>query len=92
MDKVTVAPGCWMWRGAKTKWGGQLRGDNKSRWLAHRFAYTILVGTIPPNHEVRHSCGVKLCVNPGHLIATPRAKIYPPLIQDEGLDIPLAKE
>ena len=67
--------GCWLWLGAMSTSGyGNLRVDG--RWLkAHRYAYELFCGAIPPEldgEDVRgpcviHSCDMPLCVNPDHL-------------------------
>lgn len=36
---------------------------------AHRLAYEIWVGPIPPGFHVHHSCGNKVCIEPTHLEA-----------------------
>lgn len=33
----------------------------------HRAAYTVLVGPIPPKHDLDHLCGERNCYNPDHL-------------------------
>lgn len=53
---------CWFWRGAKQMDYGRFRGVR-----AHRFAYEVAKGPIPPELMVRHLCGNKLCMNPNHL-------------------------
>lgn len=55
---------CWFWQGAVQMGYGRFRGVR-----AHRFAYELGKGAIPPDLMVRHLCGNKLCVNPNHLEA-----------------------
>lgn len=65
---------CWLWRGARKRvpnsenhygvFGG-------TALLAHRIAYTLLVGPIPDGHTLDHLreiglCSSTLCVNPEH--------------------------
>jgi len=67
---------CWLWRGGTNGTYGVFGVDNRRssavRTYAHRFAYTMMVGAIPSKHEVHHTCGQPLCVNPGHLRPLPR--------------------
>lgn len=72
MDLSVPEPnsGCWLWVGhccsdGYGKFGGgkQLPGET----LAHRAAYTVLVGPIPPGTEIDHACRVRSCINPAHL-------------------------
>lgn len=61
--------GCWIWNGSAYK--------NGYGWLkvfgrvisAHRYSYELHKGKIPKGAEILHSCDVKLCINPDHLIA-----------------------
>lgn len=65
--KIAVVNDCWIWTGAKNAKGyGSLRVGSKSH-LAHRWAYTLLVGEIPAGLTVDHTCRVPACVNPAHL-------------------------
>jgi hypothetical protein len=60
---------CWVWTGSMASGGyGQFRMSNPRRLVyAHRFAYELAVGAIPPNMDVAHACRNHACVNPGHL-------------------------
>jgi hypothetical protein len=58
--------GCWTWT-ATTH-----RGYGRYWWrgtmaIAHRVAYTALVGEIPDGIDAHHTCGNKSCVNPAHI-------------------------
>jgi hypothetical protein len=52
---------CWIW---------QLSDFRFRKISAHRFAYEIFVGPIPPARFVKRTCGSELCVNPRHLELT----------------------
>lgn len=63
---------CWTWTANVTGDGyglfylGRIDGaDHNIR--PHRFAYQILVGTIPEGLELDHLCKNTVCVNPSHL-------------------------
>lgn len=65
-DRGYATP-CWIWHGSD-------RGDGYgSFWLdgrtdlAHRVAYTLLIGPIPEGAELDHLCRVRSCVRPLHL-------------------------
>lgn len=61
---------CWTWTAGQDSCGygsfgyGEKRGDTDR---AHRVAWRILVGDIPPGLELDHLCRNRLCVNPDHL-------------------------
>jgi hypothetical protein len=71
-SKVEFLPnGCWLWKGTsqavipgfpygKFRFRGKLMS-------AHRAAYELLVGPIPPGLVLDHLCRNTLCVNPDHL-------------------------
>lgn len=68
---LTAAAGapteCWEWLGSLNSAGyGRIRADGVE-WLAHRFAYTHLVKTIPDGMVIDHLCRNRICVNPAHL-------------------------
>src|SRR5258708_40365457 len=67
-SRIRVDPsGCWIWTGYIGKDGygvAYLQGRNHR---AHRVAYILLVGEIPPLLHLDHLCNVCSCVNPAHL-------------------------
>ena len=67
-NKVDVQQsGCWLWTGERSKAGyGRIFWQRKKHG-AHRVAYTELVGPIPADREIDHTCNVRNCVNPAHL-------------------------
>ena len=65
--KVNKTDACWLWTGAV---GGNGYGNFGIRsWTtqAHRYSYELLVGPIPNDMILDHTCFRPLCVNPGHL-------------------------
>jgi hypothetical protein len=58
---------CWIWRASTNPkgYGTFYRGDRLVG--AHRFAYEITYGAIPPGMEIDHLCRNRSCVNPTHL-------------------------
>lgn len=58
---------CIEWVGSTTRLGyGQYRTKD-GNMLGHRMAYEILVGPIPKNAELHHTCENPLCFNTDHL-------------------------
>lgn len=59
---------CWKWQCAKKPSGyGNVR-INKQYLLAHRVAFTLANGVIPPGLMVCHICDNPSCCNPSHLM------------------------
>lgn len=68
---------CWPWTAGRNR----RRGDHQygtyvlwnhetlkdEPWLAHRLAYTLLVGPIPEGLVIDHLCRQTLCCNPLHM-------------------------
>lgn len=69
--EAATPEGCWLWTGGTKAAGyGHFSVQRNGRWgkvLAHRFAYELLVGPIPPGLEADHVCGTPPCVNPAHI-------------------------
>jgi hypothetical protein len=72
--KLTVdSNGCWIFQGQPGRTYPYLKtGEGKKSVSAHRAAYELWVGGIPPGMFVCHRCDVPKCCNPAHLfLGTP---------------------
>src|ERR1051326_2137393 len=83
MEKVMRNSECAFWESVDMKqgedscwnWKGGLRGSSKYgmfRWdyrdhSAHRIAFMLARGPIPPRAVIRHTCDNPLCCKPSHL-------------------------
>jgi hypothetical protein len=67
LDRAIGAPDeCRPWQGVVgVQRGAPTYGKHDGGW-AHRRAHELLVGPIPPGHDLRHTCGMKRCVNPAY--------------------------
>jgi hypothetical protein len=70
---------CWLWTGATAQGYGRFYLDGRIV-QAHNYAYTTLVGPIPPGMVLDHvkdrGCHNRNCVNPDHLEpVTPKENI-----------------
>lgn len=64
VDKIT---GCWIWQTQVSTAGyGRLRFLDETL-MAHRVAYELYNGPIPPDTLVCHACDNPPCANPSHL-------------------------
>lgn len=59
--------GCWVWTGAKTKFGYGWFYMNNLNFKAHRVSWTNWIGFIPNHLQVLHKCDNPSCVRPDHL-------------------------
>lgn len=67
--KVNKTDACWVWTAAQAGAGYGWFWDGRRPVYAHRFAYELLVGSIPEGLTLDHLCRNRLCVNPAHLEA-----------------------
>ena len=70
--KVNKTIDCWFWT-SNNRGGYGLFKYKKVNWQAHRIAYELTFGIIPPFFDIHHKCHNKLCVNPSHLEAVTEA-------------------
>jgi len=73
--KVNMEGDCWLWTGTQRASDGiGVFGYDGKIVYAHRFAYVVSLGPLPPRFEVRRSCMNTLCVRPSHLLLIPKGK------------------
>lgn len=62
--------GCWEWSWSKNQLGYGVVWFDQIRFLAHRVAYSLLIGPIEHGLVLDHLCQNKSCVNPDHIRVT----------------------
>ncbi len=70
MEKIEISPktGCWLWAAQTVDGYGQFKLASGRIVPAHRFSYEFFIGPIPPKKLLIHSCDVRHCVKPRHLV------------------------
>lgn len=73
MKKVVKTDACWLFEGALDQNGhGNVRVFRNGKWSctkAHRVSFEVHHGAISVGEVIRHTCDVRACVNPDHLVA-----------------------
>lgn len=65
---------CWTWTGScNPRTGHGYLTINSRQQFAHRVAYELLHGPIPPGMVILHTCDHPSCCNPAHLALGTRA-------------------
>lgn len=72
-SKVQKTDGCWLWLAGPAGDGYGTFKLNGATLLAHRVSYLLTHGELPdgPGYhgvEIRHTCDVRRCVRPDHLV------------------------
>ncbi len=78
----TNPAGCWLWKQSTGSHGygqwwphrGSGEGVADQNWLAHRLAWTLVLGTIPDDMTIDHLCYERRCVRPDHLRLLPNVE------------------
>lgn len=66
--RVRKGSGCWLWIGRRDTWGyGVFVNADGVGVGAHRFAYELVVGSVPEGKQLDHLCRIQACVRPDHL-------------------------
>src|SRR5262245_35056999 len=65
---------CWLWKAYKSRQGYGRLNIRGRVVLAHRRAWELTQGPIPPAMAVCHRCDTPACVNPAHLFVAPQTE------------------
>lgn len=66
-SKVHRTEGCWLWVGYVANHGYGVMNIGRRVVYAHRYAWGLIRGEIPPATQIHHLCHERRCVNPDHL-------------------------
>ena len=67
---------CLIWRHGLNQGGYGITSQDGRQVLAHRAAYEISRGSIPPNSPILHMCNRRSCIQPSHLYAGTQQENY----------------
>ena len=74
MARTLTNGDCIIWTGAlKSNGYGVTHYQNRQEYV-HRLIYKLVIGGIPKDTEIDHTCNVRNCVNPQHLQAVTHQK------------------
>src|SRR3989337_1651382 len=68
LEKVYYDTECTIWLGSKGQGYGSYRFKGKS-YAVHRLSYIWFKGPIKNGYEIHHTCGIRFCINPIHLLS-----------------------
>ena len=60
--------GCWIWKGALGTSGYGIATLRRKAKVAHKFFYEALIGPVEKGHHLDHTCEVRVCCNPKHVV------------------------
>ena len=66
--------GCLVFMGPRNANGYGTPTPNRPGIGAHRIAWVVHRGPVPPGYEIHHMCGTRSCIDPAHLDAVPVAE------------------
>ena len=91
LSKIVKSPDCWVWGAGSFKRVKKMPGRYGGFWLdgrmryAHRVAWEVFVGEIPPGMNVLHRCDNPPCCNPDHLfLGTQKDNVHDMMAKDRG--------
>ena len=71
--RVDPISGCHLWQGAVNDGGYGTLGVGGRSCRAHRLAWSLKHGPIPPRMDICHRCDERRCINPDHLFVESHA-------------------
>jgi len=67
-EKVDKTGSCWLWTGLLSDEGYGRFHVNRVGIPAHVYSYELHVGSVPDGMILRHTCDVRRCIRPDHLV------------------------